>query len=132
MERSSPISPVAAQAVGRPGGTYAQARFPSGEQGYGTQVPKGGSKGGADPSMGTAIARPSDMERTGAAFRVRQDVFGGIAPPNEPFSAANLANTPVVQDASVPTPDKNYPKGTNNEVQQQVAISRDGSLPYLG
>lgn len=126
--RRSPLAPT----MGARGAYPGAVRYPSAHPENGTPVIKGHSKDASgDPSLGTASIRPSALERTGAAFRIRTE-FAPVAAPNHPSSGATQANTVVVQDSQVPTPDKNWAAGTNGQFGQHVAISRDGeSAPGL-
>jgi hypothetical protein len=127
--RRSPLAPTDSQAISKPG-AYPEQVGSTAPSNNTTLVPKGHAKdAGADPSNGTAAMRVPAMERNGAAFRVRHDFAPG-GPANEPYSAANGANTPVVQDGQTPTPDKNHAAGTNAEVSRHFAMRRDGRGAY--
>lgn len=124
--RKSPLAPSQTQAISKPG-AYPQGLGQTRQSENTTPVIKGSSKNSlAEPSLGTATHRTPDLERNGAQYRVRHDVFTGVAPANEPYSAANGANTPVVQDAQTPAADKNYAAGTNGMVSRHFAMHRDG------
>lgn len=136
-EYRTPLGP-ATEAIGAPGTYPLSARYPSGDASPNTTLtPRQGSKdSGYDPSVGTASVRPVSLERNGAAFRVRHEA-SPYAAPNHPSAVYTqpphgAANTEWVEDQSVQTADKNYPKGENKQFHTHVALYRDGQQPYLG
>lgn len=87
----------------------------------GMSVPKNSSRNSmADPAIGTAVARPASLERTGARYRVHP-VFGA---PNEPYSAANEANGRVLAQAPGTDPmTKDWGPGVGYEFEDAETIA---------
>ena len=124
----SPLAP-GPEAVGQPSAYTTDVRNLSGEPSQNTTpVIKQSSKdAAADPSLGTAVARPHTMERTGARYRINP--VSNFAVPNHPSSGAVLANTvPVTTPPGViPDGSKEYPAGSNETFDDaEVAAGRPG------
>lgn len=98
---------------------------------YTTYVPRGGSKNSAgDPSLGTAIPRIANIERSGARYRVHP----ATSMPNVPYAGATQANGRIITSRPAVMPDKRWsPSVVENFMDAEVIAGRaPGSSRLFG